>query len=595
MFENRRIRLRTTALYAAGIALAALLLYLIVIWLVRGALLRNTQEILRTQAVLTVANPDLVDAWQAGDSATLHAFLLQWAGDAGGELIGFDTSGQVVARSLPEDAPSQYEGRAQTSDGVPIVTIAAPVADGDTPLGYLRWTLPLDGYAQRFNTLAWQLGLAVGLAALLAIVMMFLEVERSAHIIRRVTTRLERAANHDFDGHVLTITPGELGALAASTNRLVDRYRKASKRRAREKDRLTTVLTQMSSGALILNETGMVRIINPAAATMLQVSPDEATKYSFVQVVKDHRIAEVWQRSRSGNREESETLELGPNRSMQITVTPFLGGDANGHLVIMQDLTAMRRLEKVRQDFVSNVSHELRTPLASITALAEVLKDGALEDPPAARRFLDSMQIEVDKMAQMVEELLHLSRIESGKLPLQLQQSEVRMLVQPAVDRLATQAERAGIALSAVVADGLPTVTVDAERVQQVLINLMHNAIKFTPEGGTVVVEVAAPAAGATFVKILVRDTGPGIPANEQARIFERFYKTDRSRASGGTGLGLAIAKHIVHLHGGEIGVQSREGHGSTFWFTLPVAFPAVELTTATIQKEIDADEQDSD
>jgi len=594
MFENRRLRLRTTALYALGIALAALLLYLIVIWLVRGALLRNTQEILRTQAVLTVANPDLVAAWQAGDGPALHAFLQQWASDAGGELFGFDVEGQVVARSLPEETPSQFEGRTETPDGVPIVTIAAPVADGETPLGYLRWTLPLNGYAQRLNTLAWQIGLVVGFAALLAIVMMFLEVERAARIIRRVTARLEHAASQDFDGHVLSVTPGELGDLAAATNRLVDRYRKASKRRAREKDRLTTVLTQMSSGALILNETGMVRIINPAAATMLHVAPDEATKLSFVQVVKDHRIAEVWQRGQASNREESETVELGPNRSLQITVTPFLGGDANGHLVIMQDLTAMRRLEKVRQDFVSNVSHELRTPLASITALAEVLRDGALEDPPAARRFLDSMQVEVDKMAQMVEELLHLSRIESGKLPLQLRQSEVRMMVQPAVDRLATQAERAGIALSATTPDGLPTVTVDAERIQQVLINLIHNAIKFTPEGGTVVVEVVPPEPGARFVKVLVRDTGPGIPPNEQSRIFERFYKTDRSRASGGTGLGLAIAKHIVHLHGGEIGVQSREGHGSAFWFTLP-ANPAVELTTATSAKESDADEQDSD
>lgn len=601
MFENRRLRLRTTALYGLGIAVAALLLYLIVIWLVRGALLRNTQEVLRTQAALNVANPALVAAWETNDVAALHTYLQQWANDSAGELIAFDQDGRVIARSLEEDVSSQLEGRNRTAEGTPIITVAAPVSAGGEALGYLRWTLPIADYAQRLQTLAWQIGLAIGLAALLAILLMYLEVERAARLIRRVTVRLEHAASQDFDGHVLSVTPGELGDLAAATNRLVDRYRKSSKRRAREKDRLTTVLTQMSSGALILNETGMVRIINPAASTMLHLSPEEATRLSFVQAVKDHRIAEVWQRSQQSNSEETEMLELGPDRSLRITVTPFLGGDANGHLVIMQDLTAMRRLEKVRRDFVSNVSHELRTPLASITALTETLRDGALEDPPAARRFLDSMQVEVDKMSQMVEELLHLSRIESGTLPLQMRRCEVRTLVQPAVDRLMTQAERAGITLAAALPNGLPTVTVDVERVQQVLINLIHNAIKFTPAGGSVTVEALTPqeaTSAAPQVKILVRDTGPGIPAGEQTRIFERFYKTDRSRASGGTGLGLAIAKHTVLLHGGEIGVQSREGYGSTFWFMLP-ANPAILSGNGkgadNRSKETEFDEQDSD
>lgn len=606
MFENRRLRLRTAVLYAVGILLAALLLYLIVMWLMRDALLANAKDVLRTQATLSVANPDLVTAWKENDADTLHLLLLQWAGDSGGELIALSAEGQVIARSLPEDARSQYEGLERTADGAPIVTVAARVQDGTTSLGYLRWTLPLTDYVQRFNTLAWQVALAIGCAALLIILLMYLEVERAARLLRRITTRIERAAEQDFDGHVLATSPGELGDLAFAANRLVDRYRKASKRRAREKDRLTTVLTQMSAGVIILNETGMVRIINPAAAAMFQMSPAQATKLSFVQVVKDHRIAQVWQRSQRSDREETETLELGSNRSLRITVTPFLGGDANGHLVILQDFSAMRRLEKVRQDFVSNVSHELRTPLASITALADTLRDGALEDPPAAQRFLDSMQVEVDKMAQMVEELLHLSRIESGQLPLDLRTTNAHMLVQPAVDRLAAQAERAGIELSSDVPADLPAVTVDAERVQQVLINLIHNAIKFTPSGGSVMVSAQYEAQKAA-VKITVRDTGTGIPVAEQARIFERFYKTDRSRSSGGTGLGLAIAKHTVQLHGGEIGVQSRDGHGSTFWFTLPAdlrvsagsaaVYPADPTANSVTysQSESDTNEQDSD
>jgi two-component system phosphate regulon sensor histidine kinase PhoR len=223
----------------------------------------------------------------------------------------------------------------------------------------------------------------------------------------------------------------------------------------------------------------------------------------------------------------------------------------------------------VRRDFVSNLSHELRTPLASLKALVETLRDGALEDPKAAGRFLNSVETEVDALTQMVQELLDLSRVESGQVPLNLVPADVRDVLSRPSERLRPQAERAGLTLSVELPPDLPRVLADVERMQQVVINLLHNAIKFTPPGGRVA--ISAETAGDEMI-MSVRDTGVGIAAENLDRIFERFYKADRARSGGGTGLGLAIAKHIVQAHGGRIWAESAEGKGSVFRFTLRVA-----------------------
>jgi two-component system, OmpR family, phosphate regulon sensor histidine kinase PhoR len=238
-------------------------------------------------------------------------------------------------------------------------------------------------------------------------------------------------------------------------------------------------------------------------------------------------------------------------------------------LFVVQDLTQLRHLETLRRDFLSNLSHELRTPLAALKALVETLLDHALEDPPAARRFLAQMETEVDSLSLMVQELLELSRIESGKVPLQLQAVAPRDLLVKAATRLALQIERAGLILEVVCREDLPAVLADPLRIEQVLVNLLHNAIKFTPAEGRL--RISAERAESHIV-FTVQDTGQGIPAEALPRIFERFYKADRARSGGGSGLGLAIARHLVETHAGRIWVESREGQGSSFFFTLPLA-----------------------
>jgi two-component system phosphate regulon sensor histidine kinase PhoR len=289
--------------------------------------------------------------------------------------------------------------------------------------------------------------------------------------------------------------------------------------------------------------------------------------------VRHHQLIELWKRCQQSGQEQAELLELGrQGLFLQAIVTPIQEAGAPAYLVILQDLTRLRKLETVRRDFVSNVSHELRTPLASIKALVDTLRDGALGDPSAARRFVDKIEVEANALTQLVEELLELARIESGRAPLQLQPVAVADMVVPPVERLRQQSERAGLVLKTALPADLPLVLADLERARQVVLNLVHNAIKFTPTGE---ITVSAERAGDEVV-IAVRDTGAGISPDDLPRIFERFYKADRARSGGGTGLGLAIARHIVQGHGGRIWAESIEGQGSTFYFTLRAAGEAI-------------------
>jgi two-component system, OmpR family, phosphate regulon sensor histidine kinase PhoR len=394
--------------------------------------------------------------------------------------------------------------------------------------------------------------------------------------MRRLTSAVEQIAAGDLNARVPAHGHGDIGALSDALNRMAERLQRQSRKRSRERDRLDTVLQVMNDGVIMLNKHGYVSILNPAAAQILNVKAEESLDKSFVQVVKDYRVADVWLACVEHNLEHSATLELTSDVYIRVIVTPFLRGDANGFLVLLQDLSHLHRLETIRRDFVSNLSHELRTPLASLKALVDTLRDGALEDPPAATHFLERMEIEVDEMTQMVQELLELSRIESGQVPLRLFPTKIAALVEPIMERLRPQAERAQLTLQLFLESKLPEVLVDTDRIRTVLLNLIHNAIKFTPVGGTITVRARLSAEslkrdGSDVVVISVTDSGIGIPAEEIPRIFERFYKADRARSGGGTGLGLAIAKHTVHAHNGQIWVESTEQIGSTFFFTLPL------------------------
>jgi two-component system phosphate regulon sensor histidine kinase PhoR len=357
----------------------------------------------------------------------------------------------------------------------------------------------------------------------------------------------------------------ELDNLSSAVASLISTFNLQHATLDAERARLATVLDQMTDGVLIADSQGIIQFANPAASKLFQTS--NPIKRSLTEVIRNHQLVEAWRRCQQTRELQSETVEV-PTRHQFLQLVVIPDSHSSGSLLLVQDLTRIRRLETVRRDFVSNLSHELRTPLASLKALAETLQDGALDDPPAARRFIDQIQIEVDALTQMVTELLELSKIESGRLSLDLAPAAACDLLDSASRRMQLQAERAGLSLRVECADDLPKVKIDAQRLEQVLVNLIHNAVKFTRSGGEVILEAEAVPGEIRFA---VRDSGIGIPADDVTRIFERFYRVDKSRTGSGTGLGLSIAKHIVEAHNGRIWAESVEGQGSTFYFSIPV------------------------
>ncbi len=508
--------------------------------------------------------------------------------EKGRNQVGNQLYRPEVQQALAEGQGSSL--RSSGPDGSDIMYVAVPVVLGDRVSGFVRVALPLSQVEANVARLRRAILSAALLAALGVVVLAILVAERTARPVRQLTEVVRRVAEGDLSARLLPTTNDEVGTLTRSFNQMSDRLRGTIAKLVEERNRLTTVLDNMADGVIITDGDGRVRLINPAAARLLGIDEEVALARPFAQVARDHQIIELWQQCYEQREEQFESVELSHQGVfLQAIVTPLQEAGPQASLVILQDLTRIRRLETVRRDFISNISHELRTPLASLRAVVDTLRDGALADPPAAERFLNRMDIEVDALAQMVRELLELSRIESGQVPFRLKAVSVEEVVGQAVERLRPQAERAELTLSVDLSPDLPPVLADVERAQQVITNLVHNAIKFTPAGGRVHVsgysfrissagdvqpeglslDYEALTSG-DWVLISVEDTGVGISASDLPRIFERFYKADRARSGGGTGLGLAIAKHIVQVHGGHIWAKSVEGQGSTFQVALP-------------------------
>ncbi len=371
-------------------------------------------------------------------------------------------------------------------------------------------------------------------------------------------SRLDEVSDHLSPGHRAIVR-----VLTDASQILRDNLSRVS----RENE---AILSRVSDGVMVTDDRGVVRSVNQTQAERLKLSPAEIVGRSLIEVLRDHEVYEVARRCLISGVEERALVETGPGkRFMQVSATPL--GQRSGCVIVLQDRTEVRRLERVRRDFVSNISHELRTPLTTLKLLSETLSLDDGDDPALLKDYLGRIEIEVDRLAQMVDELGELSHIETGQVTLDRGAVDLGALARRAAERLESQAGRAGLTLTVDAPDEPVIAHGDERRLEQVLVNLVHNAIKFTPPGGAISVSCTQ---GDGSVVVAVEDSGIGIPAGDLERIFERFYKVDRSRSSQGTGLGLAIARHIIELHGGRIWAESMEGRGATFSFTLPGAQP---------------------
>jgi len=408
-------------------------------------------------------------------------------------------------------------------------------------------------------------GVAIGLA--LGLVITALVCRRISSAARSIGKQIKAVRSPADEFVVPSDTPGAIRPLTSSLELAWLRLREAVARAERERKGIETVLSGIADGIIVTDARGLVTFVNKTQLSRLGTDERRVVGRSFIEVAKDHEMHALVRECLVAGREKKGTVEVMPGRrSYGLTATPL--PEDGGCVVVLQDLTELRRLEKVRRDFVANISHELRTPLASLKLLAETLESGGVDDPPLVRDYVGRIGVEVDRLAQMVDELGELSLVETGQVVLERGPVDVRAVMERAAARLEAQAARAGVELVPDVSKDLPQPVGDVRRVEQVLVNLVHNAIKFTAPGGRITL---AARMDDEKVVVSVADTGTGIAEEDLERIFERFYKTDKSRSSTGTGLGLAIARHIIEAHAGRLWADSVEGRGSTFYFSLPL------------------------
>jgi two-component system phosphate regulon sensor histidine kinase PhoR len=526
------------------------------------------------------------------DPAEIDALSKSWSQNLGARVTIIAADGVVLGESdedrlkmenhanRPEVLQARQEGigsstRYSQTLGKFLMYVAVPIYNQGQILGFARMALPLNKVQANVAHLQrTMIGVTLIIASIAVILALWI-AGQSLHPLRELTESAVQISsgnltNLPISNQIKKNTSDEIGKLTQAFNVMAVQLSSQIEDLESERSRIAAVLSVMTDGVIIVDASGQVQLLNPAAESMFGVQRDQALGRSLAITLRHHQLIELWQKCYQSGETAYAAVEIHPRGLyLQGVATPLGQALPGSTLLLFQNLTRLRQLETVRQDFISNISHELRTPLASLKALTETLQDGALEDPPAARRFLQRMETEVDALSLMVSELLELARIESGRVPLKMGSVSPAKLVFQAVERLRLQAERAELSLTIDCADNLPPVLADESRLEQVLVNLLHNAIKFTPRNGKIEVQARLQD---EYILFSVQDTGIGIAEEDLPRIFERFYKTDRARTGGGTGLGLAISRHLVESHGGKIWAESLEGQGSKFYFTIPLA-----------------------
>ncbi|CAJ1000741.1 MULTISPECIES: cell wall metabolism sensor histidine kinase WalK [Brevibacillus] len=395
--------------------------------------------------------------------------------------------------------------------------------------------------------------------------------------VKEMTRQARAVADGDFNRNVRVYSEDEIGQLGMAFNHMTRRLKEAILQQEEEREKLASILTNMSDGVIAANRDGQIILLNRSAEEMLQVTMNECVQKGTTL----HNLLRLPPEEEMPLYAQNEPLFIEmvlPNKDvliLRVTFTPLQhdSGKKGGIIAVLQDVTEQQRLEQQRREFVANVSHELRTPLTTIKSYVEALLDGAVEEPELSNRFLRVTMSETERMIRLVNDLLQLSRFDSQGVRLHCKDVDANQLLRYAVDRISLFGEQQGVQLSLDIQETLPEVYIDKDAINQVLDNLLSNAIKYTPAGGSVVLRAYANR-HQKRVYISIADTGIGIPSRDLKRIFERFYRVDkaRSRGQGGTGLGLAIARELVQAHGAEIEITSELNQGTTVTFWVPYA-----------------------
>jgi len=476
-----------------------------------------------------------------------------------------------VQQALHEDIGSA--SRHSDTIGVDLLYVAVPVRD-DKLVGIVRVALPLVAIQHTTARVLHTVAVASVLVALATAPILYWLSRRATRPILQMREVAGRMARGDFTERAPTKVSGELGDLADALNDMSSQLAARIRELSEEKADLGAILAGMTEGVLVVRPDGRIRLTNQALRSPFAISEEAVGKTvleAFRNVPLHELVSEVIQ---EGDVAARELTFLTPNEhAYELSATRLQNdqGVLTGVIVVFHDITRMRQFENTRKEFVANVSHELRTPLSIIKGYVETLLDEQPPDEETSRQFLQTIQRHSRRLEALIADLLSISALESQQARLNFEPVAMSAAAQSVVDELARQAFEKFVAVSVEIPEQLPAVRADAQRLHQVLFNLLDNAIKYTPSGGHVTIRAEEKNG---CIETTVADDGPGIAPEHLPHVFERFYRVDkaRSRELGGTGLGLSIVKHIVQSHTGRVWAESELEKGSTFYFTLPRA-----------------------
>jgi len=454
---------------------------------------------------------------------------------------------------------------------VDMLYVAVPIRSGDQTAGVLRLAMPLENIQKTLTAIRKIVLLGLLFALGLAAVLSYLLVSQITKPINRMMRICRRFAEGDFGRRINHNCSDELGELAVTLNKMAQDIEDKIKQTKEQNQKLTAVFNSMIEGVIVTDKATRIVSLNHTVEEMFGVCEKAAKGKLLLEAVRNSRLSEVISDVLENGRSASAEVNLvhPARKTLQINAAPIFSGNiVDGCLAVVHDITEIKRLETMRSDFVANVSHELKTPLTSIKGFAETLLEGALEDKEHNRSFLKIIHEHAERLNSLVNDLLSLSYFESTEMVLEKKNLDIRGLLDEVVLGFASQRKKKNIAINNELPSGL-VVKADRDRLGQVFTNLLDNAVKFGDENSSIKIYWQDTDGK---IKVVVEDTGTGIPEKDIPRIFERFYRVDkaRSRELGGTGLGLSIVKHIIEQHGGTVGVESIEGAGTKFWFTLP-------------------------
>jgi two-component system phosphate regulon sensor histidine kinase PhoR len=558
--------------------------------------LRRDYERAGFEELTAVARIALAHPPQAADLASpapgKPAPLLDWVAQmaAGGIRVTVITSdGRVLADSQSDPKTMEnHAGRPEIQEALAkgvgqsirhsvtvnrdLLYYAArqPMAGG--PPVVLRFALPLHmmeedlwGFRKRLWLASLVMLLVTGAASLL--------ISRSfSDRVDRLTAFSRRVAEGDFRPIDADRSGDAMEALAGSLNETAVRLDRTIRTLTEERNLSSAILGSMVEGVAVVSASERLLFANPGFEEILSLDVPPQSGSALVEIVRQTELLEAVRRVLKGEPRVETEIVTGTlrQRFFAVTVASVSAAETSGAVIVLHDITELRKLERVRRDFVANVSHELRTPLTAIQGFAETLLAGAIDDPQNRIRFLEIILEHSRRLARLTDDLLKLSKMDADRLELEISRLGVRQFVESCVETAQRPAGEKDLRISVNLSNHLPDIAADRRRLAEVLQNLLDNAIQYTTPGGQIILSASASASEVTFI---VSDTGIGIPRADQPRIFERFYRVDaaRSREVGGTGLGLAIAKHLVEAHGGRIWVESEVGQGSRFYFTVPI------------------------